>query len=62
MGQAGSSSAVYVWRAGEEGLVARGVERGKRVEGVVWRDDGGFFFFFFAVAMGLSAGLERGLC
>lgn len=45
VGEAGA--ALLVWRAGDQGLVSKCVERGRSVEAVAWKGDGEFFFFSF---------------
>jgi anaphase-promoting complex subunit 4 len=48
VGEAGA--ALLVWRAGDQGLVSKCVERGKGVEAVAWKGDGEFssiLFLFF---------------
>ncbi|KAK4137157.1 hypothetical protein BT67DRAFT_373021 [Trichocladium antarcticum] len=41
------STALCVWRAADDQLVSKLVERGRKVEGLRWKGDGMFFFSFF---------------
>jgi anaphase-promoting complex subunit 4 len=40
-----ANTTLHVWRAGDQ-LVSKHEERGKRVEGVRWKEDGNFVSFF----------------